>query len=118
MIAMDISHPDIEEFIDLKSDLTKATKANTSVLVTDDFMKAVTNDDFWELRYVRKETNEVISKTVLAKELFHKIAQRNWETGEPGLLFYDEINRNHFLHDYEDVDIKITNPCGRHICRK
>ena len=91
MLAMDISHPDIEEFIDLKSDLTKATKANTSVLVTDEFMNAVENDGLWELRYEREETGEVISKTVKAKELFHKIAKRNWETGEPGLLFYDEI---------------------------
>lgn len=112
MLAMDISHPDIEEFIDLKSDVTKATKANTSVLVTDEFMNAVGNDGLWELRYEREETGEVISKTVKAKELFHKIAKRNWETGEPGLLFYDEINDNHFLWNYDDVDIKITNPCG------
>ena len=45
MISLDVSHPDLEEFIEIKNDLNKVTKANISIKITDDFMKAVVNNE-------------------------------------------------------------------------
>lgn len=112
MITLDSSHPDIEEFIDLKSDLSKATKANISVLADDAFMEAALSEEDNSYKTYFLDSPECIEKTVNAKELLHKIAQRNWEMAEPGMLFYDNINKNHILSEYKDVEIKGTNPCG------
>lgn len=96
MITLDSHHPDIEEFIDLKADLTKATKANISIMADDEFMDAATNKDH-SGDYAVMFTNELQTHigNINAKELLNKIAQRNWEMAEPGMLFYDNINGNH-----------------------
>lgn len=75
MISISDTHPDLEKFITVKSDLTKVNFANISVRISDAFMNAVKEDSDWELKYERKETGEVISKTVKAKEIFHKICE-------------------------------------------
>ena len=62
MISMDCTHPEIIEFINIKMDLEKVTKANISVKITDDFMLAVENDDDWELYF--KSQHEEIKKVV------------------------------------------------------
>ena len=63
MISMDIRHPDVEEFIEKKQDLTKVTGANVSVQVTDDFMKAVENDETYILRWpVHAVINEALTE--------------------------------------------------------
>lgn len=64
MISLDCTHPDLEEFIDIKSDLQKVTKANISIKMTDDFMKAVKEKQEYLLTYTRNETGEVITKKV------------------------------------------------------
>ena len=53
MISLDCSHPDLEDFIDLKSEAGKVTKANISIKVTDEFMNAVINDEEYTLKYYR-----------------------------------------------------------------
>lgn len=111
MISMSCSHPDIEEFIDIKNDLNKVTKANVSIRITDDFMNAVINDEDYELSFVRQETGEEIKKVVKAKELFHKIAQNNWNMGEPGMLFWDRIENWNLLSEFDDFHYAGTNPC-------
>ena len=58
MISLSCDHPDLEEFLDIKTDLTKVTKANISVRITDDFMQAVINDTDYELTFTREETKE------------------------------------------------------------
>ena len=70
MISIDCTHPDLEKFITVKSDLNKVTSANISVRVTDRFMVAVKNDENWELYYKRNETGEEIKKTVKARDIF------------------------------------------------
>lgn len=112
MISLDCNHPDIEEFIDIKNDLNRVTKANISIKITDDFMNAVINDEDYELSFVRKETGEEIKKTVKAKDLFNRIAKNNWDMGEPGMLFWDRIANWNFLSGFEDFHYAGTNPCA------
>ena len=112
MISMSCEHPDIEEFIALKEDIEKCTKANTSIRVTDRFMQAVVNHEDFELYFTRKETGEVITKTVNASDLFDKIARCNWDMGEPGVLFWDRIESYNLLSEYEGFSYGGVNPCA------
>ena len=112
MLSMPVNHPDIEEFIGVKSDLNRVTKANISVRITDDFMRAVKEDKPYELTFTREETGETISKTVQAKELFHKMAEMNWNMAEPGMLFWDAIERDNYLNSNPDFHFAGTNPCA------
>ena len=81
MISMDCHHPDLEEFIKLKSDLDKVTTANISIRMDDDFMRAVEDDKNVTLFYDRPEVGQTIKKTVNAKEIFDEIAFQNWDMG-------------------------------------
>lgn len=112
MISIDCNHPDIEEFIDLKTDLDRVTKANISIRVTDEFMKAAINDEEYTLCFVRKETGEKIYKVVKAKDLLMKLAYNNWDMGEPGILFWDRIENWNLLSAYDDFHYAGTNPCA------
>lgn len=112
MISMPVSHPDIEYFINIKSDLNKITNANISVRVDDKFMNAVKNSEYYELTFTRPESGEVISKTVNAKELFHKICEMNWNYAEPGVLFWDRITNHNLLVNDDRFEYAGTNPCA------
>jgi ribonucleoside-diphosphate reductase alpha chain len=112
MLSMPVHHPDIEEFIGVKSDLSKVTNANISVRVTDDFMRAVEADEDFELRFVRPESGEEIVKTVRAKELFHKMCEMNWNYAEPGILFWDRIQDRTMLQFDPNFEFAGTNPCA------
>lgn len=111
MLSLDINHPDIEEFIDIKKDLDRVTKANISIKVSYDFMEAVKEDTDFDLEFTRKETGEVIKKTVSARKLFRKIVESNWDMGEPGMLFWDTITGWNFLSGYDDFKYAGVNPC-------
>lgn len=112
MLSIDCSHPDLEEFINVKSDLNRVTKANISIRITDDFMKAVKNDKLYKLTFKREATGEVITKEVNAKEIFRKIAKMNWDYAEPGALFWDTINNYNLLSNTKDFHYAGTNPCA------
>lgn len=112
MLSMDCGHPDIEEFIDIKKDLNKVTKANISVKVSDAFMEAVVNDKDWVLHFKREETGEGIAKVVKARSLMAKLAYNNWDMGEPGILFWDRICNWSLLSDYSKFSYAGVNPCA------
>ena len=97
MLSLDCNHPDLEEFIDVKTDLTKLTKANISVRVTAEFMKAVVTGEYHELEFVREETGETIRKKVFAPAIFNKLCANNWTYGEPGMLFWNTIEKWNLL---------------------
>ena len=111
MISIDCHHPDLEDFINIKNDLTKVTKANISIRITKDFMEAVKNNTDFELSFTRKETGEVIKKTVKARDLFYKIAENNWNMGEPGFLLWDRIEDWNLLSEFSNFKYAGTNPC-------
>lgn len=111
MLSIDCKHPDLEEFITVKSDLDKITKANISVRITDEFMEAVKNDQEYELEFVREETGEEIRKTVNARKIFHKLAEMNWDMAEPGVLYWDRIKDWNLLSNDPDFEYAGVNPC-------
>lgn len=112
MISISCSHPDVEEFIGIKTDLNKVTKANISIRITDDFMQAVKKNQPYTLNYTRLETGEQITKEVNAKELFHKIAETNWDFAEPGALFWDTIRSWNLLSNTKEFEYAGVNPCA------
>lgn len=110
MISISCEHPDLIEFINLKSDLNVCTKANISVRVTDKFMEAVeTNSDF-TLHFSMEDGSE-ITKVINARDVFMLLAKRNWEMAEPGILYWDRISNYNLLQN-SGFKYAGVNPCA------
>lgn len=105
MGVLRVDHPDIEEFVRAKQNTTNLTNFNVSVGVTDDFMKAVENDTFFDLTWGGRKY-----KTIRAKALWDQIMRSTWDWAEPGVLFLDTINRYNNLWYCEKI--AATNPCA------
>ncbi|WP_424944103.1 adenosylcobalamin-dependent ribonucleoside-diphosphate reductase [Aliiroseovarius crassostreae] len=105
MATMRCDHPDIEDFITAKSDAARLRMFNMSVLVTDDFMKAVKEDGSWDLQFGDK-----VYHTVEARDLWNKIMRATYDYAEPGVIFIDRINQMNNLNYCEQI--AATNPCG------
>lgn len=112
MISIDCNHPDLEEFIDIKTDLNKVNKANISIKLTNEFMDAVKNNRDFDLEYIRETTGEKIVKTVNAREMFRKMASTNWDFAEPGALFWDRIKTWNLLSNTKEFEFAGVNPCA------
>ena len=122
-------HPDVEEFITVKQDLSKINGANLSVCISDSFMGAVKKDEDWDLvypdlddpKYDRKWNGEIddfrkiggkvkVHKTVKARELWNLICEAAWKSAEPGLHFLERSNKRSNTWYFEKLIA--TNPCG------
>jgi ribonucleoside-diphosphate reductase alpha chain len=122
-------HPDIEEFITVKQDLTKINGANLSVCISDELMEAVKKNADWDLiypdlddpRYDTKWTGDMASwkklggkvkvlKTIKAKYLWDLICTAAWRSAEPGLHFLGRSNKRSNTYYFETLIA--TNPCG------
>lgn len=112
MLSISCEHPDLEEFIGIKSDLDRVTKANISIRITDKFMAAVKNRTPFTLSFTRLETGETITKEIDAYEMFHKMCEMNWDYAEPGMLFWDRINNWNLLSCDDEFEYAGTNPCA------
>lgn len=135
MLSMDISHPDIEEFIEKKQDLSKVTGANISTKVGDEFMQAVENDEDYILRFPVDESvpqglmieempyNELwffsdddhsnsFFKKIRARELWNTLMHCAWNTAEPGIMFKDRMINYSPDGVYPEFRMIGTNPCG------
>lgn len=113
MLCMGVNHPDIEEFIDIKTDLDRVTKANISIKVTDKFMEAVKNNEMFDCEFVVDKTGEKIVKTVDAKKLFSKLAYNNFDYAEPGILYWNQIEEWTPVSEYKEFKYIAPNPCGK-----
>ena len=107
MGILDVSHPEIFDFIHLKDGNKEAQNFNVSVAITDSFMEAVEQDKDWDL--IDPASKEV-TKTVPAREIWDEIIDSAWKTGDPGLYFIDQANRNNPTPHLGSLDS--TNPCG------
>ena len=105
MATMRCDHPDIEEFIAAKREPGRLRNFNLSVLVTDDFMKAVELDTGWDLKF-----NGRVYRSLRARELWDRITRATYEYAEPGVIFIDRINARNNLYYCETIHA--TNPCG------
>ena len=114
MLSVSIKHPDAEAFIDAKMVEGKVTGANVSVKIDDDFMKAVTSDSSYTQQYPINSNNPILSKEIQAGELWKKIIHNAWKSAEPGVLFWDTIQRESIPDCYADLGFESvsTNPCG------
>lgn len=112
MISIDCSHPDILEFIKLKTDLDKVTKANISIRLSDEFMEAVKERKQFRLHYTRTETGQTIENLVDASDVFRLIAETNWDYAEPGALFWDRICQWNLLANTKEFTYAGVNPCA------
>jgi len=100
------THPDIAEFVTVKSG-RKLTNFNISVAATDEFLRKALKGESLALR--SPKDGKIVRK-INAATLFDMIVKNAWETGDPGLVFIDEINRRHPLHRVGTIEA--TNPCG------
>ncbi|MDW8034411.1 MAG: adenosylcobalamin-dependent ribonucleoside-diphosphate reductase [Nitrososphaerota archaeon] len=108
MGILEIDHPDIESFITSKSERGKLENFNISVLIKNDFWNHVKNNDKYPLVNPRDGR---VWKTIDARDIFRKIAEMAWRTGDPGVIFFDNINKRNILAKTKGP-IKSTNPCG------
>lgn len=112
MISIDVNHPDVEEFIDIKANTDQINSANISIRVSDDFMKAVEqNVDSYLLHWPTDNRSEIANslmndweydtlyeidgcyyKKVNPVKLFDKLVQNNYDYAEPGILYWDRID--------------------------
>jgi len=102
-----VDHPDILEFISCKADTKEYSNFNISVAVTEEFMRAVEADG--DLLLINPSTRQVV-RTLKAREVFDKIVEMAWKTGDPGVVFLDRINRDNPTPQLGDMES--TNPCG------
>jgi ribonucleoside-diphosphate reductase alpha chain len=105
MGVLRVDHPDIEEFIEAKTNDDNLTAFNISVGITDEFMEAVIEEKEFELKFDGR-----VHKRVDANYLFDKIMRATWDWAEPGVLFIDRINEMNNLSYCETI--AATNPCG------
>ncbi|MBI1810893.1 MAG: adenosylcobalamin-dependent ribonucleoside-diphosphate reductase [Nitrospirae bacterium] len=102
-----IDHPDILDFIRIKRTEGELTNFNISVSVTDAFMDALKNEGEYELVNPR---SEAVAGKIKAHDVFKEIVESAWETGDPGLIFIDRINRDNPTPNVGSIES--TNPCG------
>jgi ribonucleoside-diphosphate reductase alpha chain len=111
MAVLRYDHPDIHEFVNSKSDGESLTSFNISVMVTDEFMRAVDCGDDIDLRFPTNGKGlEVARGKINAAALFDEIVGNAWQSGDPGLLFYDRINAANPTPQLGSFEA--TNPCG------
>ncbi len=122
-------HPDIEEFITVKQDLSRINGANLSVCISDKFMEAVKNDADWDLVFPDKEDPEYdelwdgylpgwiargkkvkVYKTIKARHMWDLIAKAAWKSAEPGVVFMERYNK--WFNNYYFEHVNCVNPCG------
>ncbi len=112
MLTMDIAHPDVEQFITMKQDLTKVTGANVSVRVSDEFLRAVEADGEYTHRWPIDSKTPSVTKTVRAKELWETLVKCAHKSAEPGIIFWDRQHTYSTSSIYPGFKNDSTNPCG------
>jgi len=106
MAILRVDHPDILGFITIKSKENILTNFNLSVAITDDFMNAVNKNKDFEL--INPRTKKPV-KRLKARYIWNLIIESAWKSGDPGVIFIDEINRKNPI---PEMIIDATNPCG------
>ena len=107
MGILGIDHPDVIDFVKAKTQEGFLTNFNISVAVTDVFVNAVKSDNMFKL--VNPRTKETV-KEVKAREIWNLIVENAWKTGDPGMIFIEEVNRHNPTPQMGKIES--TNPCG------
>jgi ribonucleoside-diphosphate reductase alpha chain len=112
MLSIPDTHPDLEEFIDVKAKDGAITGANISIEISDRFMIAVKRRELYRLHFTVEDTGEVIEKYIDAHTFYVKIMKNNWDWAEPGMLFWDRISNYHLMSHHPQFYFAGTNPCA------
>jgi len=107
MAVLRVDHPDIMTFISCKSNKRELNNFNISVGVTDQFMDAVVQKGDYDL--IDPSSGKMVGR-LSAEAVYDELVKQAWETGDPGIIFLDEINRVNTLPDIGEIEA--TNPCG------
>ena len=107
MAILRVDHPDIKEFIYCKKNDDALNNFNISVAITDGFMKAVREDDTYDL--IDPRANEKVGE-LNAREIYYGLVKQAWENGDPGIVFLDRVNRDNPTPELGGIES--TNPCG------
>jgi ribonucleoside-diphosphate reductase alpha chain len=129
LLGIDCWHPDVFEWVNAKKKEGVLSNANISVIVSDAFLKAVDNDEQWNLEFPDTSYSDynsvwdgdldkwkksglpvTVYKTVSARKLWNEIVSSAWESSDPGVLFLDTYNR--LSNSYYYSKIRCSNPCG------
>lgn len=129
MLMLNDWHPDVEEFIEVKKDLSRLPGANLSLCVSDEFMEAMKADRDWDLAFPDTTDSDydifwdgdidkwrsmgkkvVVYKTIKARDIWDKIAKAAWQSAEPGVVFMDRYNKLSNTWYFEKIIC--TNPCA------
>lgn len=116
LLSLSVEHIEVETFIDIKRDLERVTGANVSLRVTDEFMRAVSDDGEFVLRWPCGVTqaDAKVTKTVRARDIWDRIIDAAWTSAEPGVMFWDTVLRESCADVFADEGFKTVsaNPCG------
>ena len=114
MMTVSIKHPDAEDFIDAKMVEGKVTGANVSVKIDDEFMRCAISGEPYTVQYPINSAEPMVSRQIDAKALWQKIVHNAWKSAEPGVLFWETIQRESVPDCYADLGFETvsTNPCG------
>lgn len=112
MLTMDVTHPDIEDFITIKQDLKKVTGANISVRISDEFMQAVEDNTDFTQRWPIDNPDSQYNRVVKARDLWEKIIASAHNTAEPGIIFWDRQHKYSTSSVYPGYRNESTNPCS------
>jgi len=115
MLTISVHHPQVEDFIKIKRDLSRVTGANISVRLSDEFLNAVKNNTDFELRFpVDANAERKVSKMTDAANLWNEIIESAHASAEPGLLFWDTAKAltPSDIYSEEGFGSMSTNPCG------
>ncbi len=112
MLSIACDHPDLEDFIDIKNTQGEITGANISIRMTREFLEAAKKNEIYRLEYYRNETDEYIYKDVNARDIMMKIAENNWRQGEPGIIYWDNIESYNLLNEFDNFEYASLNPCA------
>ncbi len=112
MLTLDVKHPDIEDFVTIKQDLTKITGANVSIRLSDEFMNAVVNNDKFTLQWPIDSKEPKYTREIDANDLWEKIITCAHNTAEPGLIFWDRQHDYSTSSVYPEFKNSSTNPCS------
>ncbi|MDE6006798.1 MAG: adenosylcobalamin-dependent ribonucleoside-diphosphate reductase [Muribaculaceae bacterium] len=114
MMTVSIKHPDAEDFIDAKMTEGKVTGANVSVKIDDEFMRCATAKEPYTTQFPISSAHPQVTKDIDASALWGKIVHNAWKSAEPGVLFWDTIQRESVPDCYSDLGFETvsTNPCG------
>ena len=112
MLTIACDHPDLEEFMSVKTDLERVTKANMSIRVSDEFMECVRDRKPFLQKFDRPESRQEIRKELDAAAFFEKLCYTNWDYGEPGCLYWDRISSWNLLSEFPNYSYAGTNPCA------